>query len=166
MRTAEELRYLVLAVQREGNRVLAAELKPLGVTPSQAEVVRVLSDHQPLTLAGLGELLVCETGGSPSRLVDRLVARRLVHRQPAGTDRRQVALTLTGEGERVAALVRNAEEQLYRVIDELTRGEPVREAITILWALAAAFPAGQALARRTGRDQSARPGGRAKNRRT
>lgn len=54
-------------------RLLAADLRPLGVTPSQAEVLRVLADHQPLTLIGLGELLICETGGSPSRLVDRLV---------------------------------------------------------------------------------------------
>lgn len=44
MRIAEELRYLILAIQREGNRLLAAELRPLGVTPSQAEVLRVLSD--------------------------------------------------------------------------------------------------------------------------
>jgi len=37
-------------IQREGNRLLAAELRPLGVTPSQAEVLRVLGDHGPLTL--------------------------------------------------------------------------------------------------------------------
>ena len=36
MRTAERFRYLVLAVQREGNRQLIAELRPLGVTPAQA----------------------------------------------------------------------------------------------------------------------------------
>jgi len=53
---------LVLAIQREGNRLLAAELKPLGITPSQAEVLRVLRDYGPLTLNALGGLLVCETG--------------------------------------------------------------------------------------------------------
>ena len=66
MKVAEELRYLVLAIQREGNRLLAAELKPLGITPSQAEVLRVLRDHGPLTLNALGGLLVCETSNSPS----------------------------------------------------------------------------------------------------
>ena len=45
MRTAEELRYLILAIQREGNRLLAADLRPLGITPSQAEVIRVLADQ-------------------------------------------------------------------------------------------------------------------------
>jgi len=53
MRPAEELRYLILAIQREGNRLFASELRPLGVTPSQAEVLRVLNDHGPLTLTAL-----------------------------------------------------------------------------------------------------------------
>jgi len=148
MRTAEELRYLILAIQREGNRILAAELRPLGVTPSQAEVLRVLADHQPLTLLALGELLVCETGGSPSRLVDRLVTAGLVRREPDPVDRRQVTLSLTNQGRRTARQITRAEERLYDVIDAHTEGQPVDQALMLLRALAAAFPAGAALARR------------------
>ena len=33
MDSVEELRYLVLAAQRDGNRMLAAQLRPLGLTP-------------------------------------------------------------------------------------------------------------------------------------
>src|SRR5215212_5438791 len=44
MNEVEELRYLVLAAQREGNRMLAQGLRPLGLTPSQAEVETVLHD--------------------------------------------------------------------------------------------------------------------------
>lgn len=149
MRSAEELRYLILAIQREGNRALAADLRPLGLTPSQAEVIRVLADHQPLTLIGLGELLVCETGGSPSRLVDRLVGAELIRRETDPADRRHVTLTLTDDGEHLASRIADAEEQLYRTIDELTQGMPVRETLTLLRKLAAAFPAGQAVARRS-----------------
>lgn len=148
MRQAEELRYLILAAQREGNRLLAAELRPLGVTPSQAEVVRVLHDHEPLTLLGLGELLVCETGGSPSRLVDRLVTAGLVQRDAAAADRRQVTLRLTEAGQRLAQDIAEVEQRLYRAIDELTEGTPVDDALTLLRAFAGAFPAGQAVARR------------------
>jgi len=148
MRTAEELRYLILAIQREGNRILAAELRPLGVTPSQAEVLRVLADHQPLTLLALGELLVCETGGSPSRLVDRLVTAGLVRREPDPVDRRQVTLSLTNQGRRTARQITRAEERLYDVIDAHTEGQPVDQALMLLRALAAVFPAGAALARR------------------
>ena len=103
MRSAEEVRYLILAAQREGNRQLAQALRPLGLTPSQAEVLRLLGDRQPLTLTGLGELLVCESGTNPSRLVDRLVTAGLVHRTESPHDRRQVALTLSGVEVQVAA---------------------------------------------------------------
>ncbi|HSJ61705.1 MAG TPA: MarR family transcriptional regulator [Jiangellaceae bacterium] len=148
MRPAEELRYLILAIQREGNRRLAADLRPLGVTPSQAEVLRVLADHQPLTLLGLGELLVCETGGSPSRLVDRLVTAGLIQRKTNPADRRQVTLTLTRDGEGVAGRVAAVERDLYRLIDEGTTGTPLDDAIVVLRRLASLFPAGQAVARR------------------
>lgn len=148
MRPAEELRYLILAIQREGNRRLAADLRPLGVTPSQAEVLRVLADHQPLTLLGLGELLVCETGGSPSRLVDRLVTAGLIQRKTNPADRRQVTLTLTRDGEGVAGRVAAVERDLYRLIDEGTAGTPLDDAIVVLRRLANLFPAGQAVARR------------------
>ncbi len=83
MDRVEELRYLVLAAQREGSRGLADALRPLGVTPAQAEVLTVLrSAGRPLSVRELGELLVCETG-SPSRLTRSVVAAGLVR---SGTD--------------------------------------------------------------------------------
>jgi MarR family transcriptional regulator, organic hydroperoxide resistance regulator len=153
MRVAEELRYLILAIQREGNRLLAAELRPLDLTPSQAEVIRVLRDHGPLTLTALGELLVCETGNSPSRLVDRLVARGLVQRDTDPDDRRFIALSLTTEGKRLSRRIIACEGRLYRTIDDLVAGRPVDPTIETLRALAAPFPAGQALARRRDREK-------------
>lgn len=151
MRPAEELRYLVLAVQREGNRALAAALRPLDLTPSQAEVVRILQDHQPLSLAGLGELLVCESGTNPSRLVDRLVGAGLVDRATSPADRRGVALALTARGAEVADRVASVERELYARLDDATAGQPVSEALRVLHALAARTPAGDALDRRAGR---------------
>lgn len=150
MKSVEELRYLILAVQREGNRLLAASLRPLGLTPSQAEVLRVLEDNQPLTLSGLGELLVCETSTSPSRLVDRLVAQGLVQRDVDAADRRFVTLSLTKEGQTLVRRVGRAEDKLHDRLDQLTRDGPVQEAISLLRGVADAFPAGQALARRRG----------------
>ncbi|HEY0617730.1 MAG TPA: MarR family transcriptional regulator [Kribbella sp.] len=148
MKVAEELRYLVLAVQREGNRLLAAELRPLGITPSQAEVLRVLRDHGPLTLNALGGLLVCETGNSPSRLVDRLVAQGLIKRDIDPDDRRYLALSLTKDGRALCRRIVAAERVLHKTIDKLVAGQPVSETISTLRAVAEAFPAGEALARR------------------
>ncbi|MEV0284294.1 MULTISPECIES: winged helix DNA-binding protein [unclassified Kribbella] len=148
MRAAEELRYLILAIQREGNRLLAAELREIGVTPSQAEVLRVLRDHGPLTLNALGGLLVCETGNSPSRLVDRLVTQGLIQRDTDPVDRRYLTLSLTAEGRKVSRRIVAAENVLHEAIDERIAGQPVDQTIETLRALAAAFPAGEALARR------------------
>ncbi|MFB2596204.1 MarR family winged helix-turn-helix transcriptional regulator [Herbiconiux sp. P17] len=117
MRRAEQIRYLVLAVQREGNRQLAGALRPLGLTPSQGEAIRVIGDFAPLSLQDVGRLLICENGTNPSRLVDRLVDAGLVSREPAPDDRRRVTLSLTPAGHAAEAAVRAIEEELYRQID-------------------------------------------------
>jgi DNA-binding MarR family transcriptional regulator len=114
----EQLRYLVLAAQRDGNRALAGLLKPLGVTPAQAEVLRVLDGaSEPLTLSGIGERLVCEPG-SPSRLVTSLVEAGLVARRAHPSDARASALGLTAEGRERASQVAAAEARFYEDLRE------------------------------------------------
>lgn len=112
----EQLRYCVLAAQRDGNRTLAGLLKPVGVTPAQAEVLRVLDDApEPLTLRRIGERLVCEPG-SPSRLVASLVEAGLVVRRAHPSDARASTLELTAGGRERAGRVAAVETRFY---DEL-----------------------------------------------
>jgi MarR family transcriptional regulator, organic hydroperoxide resistance regulator len=151
VRHAEELRYLVLAAQREGNRAFARRLRPLGLTPSQAEVLRLLDERQPLSLTGLGELLVCESGTNPSRLVDRLVTTGLVRRDVAEHDRRNVELSLTDDGRTAAGRVAEVEAELYQFIDGALGDRDPSPVTGFLWALVAGRPAGDALRRRGGR---------------
>jgi MarR family transcriptional regulator, organic hydroperoxide resistance regulator len=148
MRAAEQLRYLALGAQREGNRWLANELRPLGLTPSQAEVLRVLGDAAPLSLSTLGELLVCESGTNPSRLVDRLVAAGLVERRPLETDRRAVVLTLTAKGEKLERRVRSIEDAMYAELDQAGSPAEVATAIEFLQLFVVGRPSGDALAAR------------------
>lgn len=150
MEPSEELRFLILGIQREGNRLFAAALRAHGLTPSQAEVVSILDSYGPLTLAGLGELLICDTSTSPSRLVDRLVAQQLVSREEDPKDRRRVTLQLTEQGRRLVPHVRRAEAMLHAAITELIKGEPVEETLHLLRTVADAFPVGAALRRRRG----------------
>ncbi|MCS5717809.1 winged helix DNA-binding protein [Herbiconiux sp. CPCC 205763] len=117
MRRAEQIRYLVLALQREGDRQLASALRPLGLTPSQAEAIRVVAEFGPLSLQHVGRLLICENGTNPSRLIDRLVDAGLVSREVAPDDRRRVTLSLTPAGRAAETAVRAIEEQLYQQID-------------------------------------------------
>jgi MarR family transcriptional regulator, organic hydroperoxide resistance regulator len=150
MESIEELRYLMLAVQREGNRTLTEALRPLNLTPSQAEVLRVLQDFQPLSLIALGDLLICETG-SPSRLVNGMVEAGLIERVPFTKNRRMVTLTLTEKGQEKAERVREVEQMMYRMITELLGGVPLPDIQALLWRFIEGRPAGDALARRTGR---------------
>jgi DNA-binding MarR family transcriptional regulator len=149
MRDAELLRYLVLAAQREGDRRLTRELRPLGVTPAQAEALRILGDHQPLSLAELGSMLVCESGSNPSRLVDRLVVAGLVERVADQNDRRLVSLSLTAAGKDVETAVRDVEEQLYGELDRATGTDGARELIAVLRRITDGTPAGAAVGRRS-----------------
>ena len=151
MQPIEELRYLILAAQREGNRLLAEALRPLRLTPSQAEALRVLQDHEPLSLIALGDLLVCETG-SPSRLVQGLVEDGLVERTPSSTDKRMVTLTLTDLGREMAAKVSAIEAQFYEATARLLHDSPQPEILGLLWRFVEGKPAGMALARRIGRE--------------
>jgi MarR family transcriptional regulator, organic hydroperoxide resistance regulator len=150
----EEFRYLVLAAQREGNRIVTETLRPLDLTPSQAEVLRVLQEQQPLSLIALGELLVCESG-SPSRLVNGLVEAGLVKRVPNASNGRMVTLTLTEKGEEMATRVSAVEVALYEFIAKALEGQSLSEGIALLWRLVKERPAGEALARRKRRAHEA-----------
>jgi MarR family transcriptional regulator, organic hydroperoxide resistance regulator len=148
VRQAELVRFLVLAAQREGSRRLTRELRESGLTPSQSEVLRILGDHGPLSLTGLGELLICESGTNPSRLVDRLVGAGLVERVVAADDRRQVTLSLTGTGGQMEAAVRVVEERLYLDLDAASVGVDLRPVLALLHRMSAGEPAGDALENR------------------
>ena len=156
MRQAERIRYLALAVQREGNRRLTADLKPLGLTPAQSEVLRILGDHAPMTLTALGRMLVCESGTNPSRLVDKLVDAGLVQRVTSDVDRRRVTLTLTDEGADKERAVQEVENRTYAVLESTFASIDVDGLIAYLELLVSGQPAGLALAERIAAEGDAR----------
>ncbi len=150
MQQVEELRYLILAAQREGNRLLAESLRPLGLTPAQAEVLTALASYEPLTLRALGDRLVCETG-SPSRLVATLVQSGSVDRRPDADDARATRLQLTAAGRDVVGRVSVIEADLYRqMLALLPEDAELGQIVSMLWSLVERRPAGMALARRIG----------------
>lgn len=152
MRTAEHVRYLVLAAQREGNRTLTTLLSHIDLTPAQSEALRIVADHGPLALKELGDMLVCDSGTSPSRIVERLVAAGLVDRDVDENDRRQVRLTASPLGRDRAASVRDIEDKLYDVIDGALGPEDADTLIRVLGVLTQGSPAGAALDNRLARE--------------
>jgi MarR family transcriptional regulator, organic hydroperoxide resistance regulator len=139
-----ELRYLVLAAQRDGNRLLAEALRPLGLTSAQAEVLGVLAARAPLSLHALGERLVCETG-SPSRLVASMVRAGWLERRPAPDDARRIGLSLTPTGAALAAQAAAVEAEFLAELGELLGDAPLAALNAALWRLVARLPSGKAL---------------------
>lgn len=145
MRQAEKIRYLLLAAQREGNRRLAAALEPIGLSPAQSEVLRILGDHGELTVSGVGRMLVCDSGTNPSRLIERLVQAGYIERVEDDEDRRRVHLRLTSAGTAKEQETRAVEDAMYAELDGLPGAT---ELIAPLELLIAGAPAGEALRRR------------------
>jgi MarR family transcriptional regulator, organic hydroperoxide resistance regulator len=148
MEAVEELRYLILAAQREGARALAELLRPAGLTAAQGEVLAVLRDAgRSLTVREIGERLVCE-GGSPSRLVASLVDAGLLERREHPRDRRAVELSLTAAGRTASDRVQKAEGELHAWLDSALSDREVAAASKTLRKLVAGRPAGEAINRR------------------
>lgn len=133
MNLEDEVRYLILALQREGNRQIAQVLAPAAVTPSQAEAISLLAEHGVMSLRDLGTLLVCESGDSPSRLIDRLVNRGLVRKVQSEVDRRAISLTLTDLGVDAYKKTIQPSEQMIRLsIQESLPREELHQLCTLL----------------------------------
>jgi MarR family transcriptional regulator, organic hydroperoxide resistance regulator len=145
----EELRYLVLAAQREGSRAFADVLRPLGVTPAQAEVLTVVRTATgPLAVREIGELLVCETG-SPSRLVTNLITAGLLQGSRDSADGRITRLSLTTAGRQIAAHVSAAEQKFQRQLAaNLAEDQALDTVVDFLRHFVANSPTGRAVARR------------------
>ncbi len=128
MNLEDEVRYLILGLQREGNRQIAQVLAPAAVTPSQAEAISLLAEHEVLSLRDLGALLVCESGDSPSRLIDRLVDRGLVQKEISTLDRRSLSLTLTSKGVDIYRnVIEPAEVGIRKAIREALSQEEINQ---------------------------------------
>jgi DNA-binding MarR family transcriptional regulator len=82
-------------VRREVERAL----EPLGITPQQFNVLRILRGARPGTLPTLeiAERMI-ERAPGITRLLDRLEVRALVKRERCGEDRRRVLCSITPAG--------------------------------------------------------------------
>ncbi|RDW15142.1 MarR family winged helix-turn-helix transcriptional regulator [Oceanobacillus chungangensis] len=128
---AEKFRYLILASQRQGNRIYKDLLFEIGVTPSKAEVISILMKYQPMSLKELGAMLICESG-SPSRLVERMVKDKLVERVKEKNDSRFVRLQLTSLGIDKYKLIVKAENQMYKILEEVYTEDELQLANQVL----------------------------------
>ncbi|WP_454978659.1 MarR family winged helix-turn-helix transcriptional regulator [Corynebacterium propinquum] len=100
----EEFRYLILALQRQGNRQLNSLFAKLELTNSQAEAIEIIGTYGPLSTREVGDYLICESG-SPSRLLATLAAKGLTMTSQSTTDKRATLHALTPAGREMTAAI-------------------------------------------------------------
>jgi DNA-binding MarR family transcriptional regulator len=115
---------------RTGDLVLArvaATLQPLGVSPAGGLVLGLLKDAgQPCSPNHISERLIVSRA-TVTGVLDTLVKRGLVRREPHPSDRRMVLVHLTKAGSRMADKVRlvvhRAEAEWMRSLSEPERAQ-------------------------------------------
>jgi DNA-binding MarR family transcriptional regulator len=104
----ETLGDLFWSVARQLRHHTRETVSPFGITPGQARALTELRRHGGMRLSALSERLrIAPRSGT--EVVDALEERGLVKRTPDADDRRATLVTLTPQGERIAADVRAAQ---------------------------------------------------------
>lgn len=137
---ANHLRYLVLAIQAEGERRLNDAFRDAGLdlTATQSEVLEVLAETGPLSQNELAERLVC-TKGNISRLVDRMAAKDMLRRESYPSDRRRVRIAVTDHGRELTRAAYQTISQLLAAIRSVYDETELAQLSTLLGRLSNAF---------------------------
>ncbi|MBS0941876.1 MULTISPECIES: MarR family winged helix-turn-helix transcriptional regulator [Leuconostoc] len=93
----EKLRYLTKAVDLEGEKQFAQLLSSEDITPTQNEVLKILAQYGSLSITEVGNLLICGSD-NPSRVVQRLLLKKLIVKEKNSSDSRKTNLMLTDLG--------------------------------------------------------------------
>ena len=112
----------------------AGRMREIGLTPSDAAVIRLLGRAPGLSQRSLADRL----GAAPSRvvsLIDTLQGRGLVERSRSSTDRRNYELHLTDAGQRVLHELRGIAEQHEAELLAPLSGEQVEQLDLLLMQL-------------------------------
>lgn len=111
----------LLALMAQASELLSsefhAELARQGVPVSTWRILATLSPDEPATIGELSRSCLAKQP-TMTRQIERLEARGLVTREVSASDRRQVKVRLTDEGQALAqALTKKATEHEARVIE-------------------------------------------------
>lgn len=115
----ESLPLLIARARHAVQRMLEAELAPLGVSTAQCMILLRLHDGGGNTAGALSRFSGVDSGAM-TRLVDRLVEKSLLARSPDPRDRRSVRLALTDHARELIPALRAS---VARVHDCLVRPE-------------------------------------------
>lgn len=129
-----QISYALAAAHRLVNQSLTERLKAHGVQLEAWRIMECLDGGTRLTMGELAKLVLINPP-TLSKLVDRMVANGLVHRQMAQKDQRQINLLLTDIGQKKMLSIRteveghnqdliekldaNGKQQLFHLLEQL-----------------------------------------------
>lgn len=122
MNKIEELRYLIEAVNKEGEEAYKKMLAPLDITPNQNEVLKILSVCDGLSVSGIGDLLICGSD-SPSRVIQRLINKEFVKKESDKKDTRKSIISITNKGKDILKESTKIEDAFNQTIQETIEKE-------------------------------------------
>ena len=76
---------------------LSQRLKPTGLSIDKTKILALLIDGKGMSMGELAEILVVNNP-TLTKMVDRMVADKLVFREPDSNDRRKVLIRITNSG--------------------------------------------------------------------
>lgn len=106
------------------SNLISKQLKPLGLTSQQYNVLRILRGQRKYAISvnAISERMI-DKMSNVSRLIDKLVDKKLVERKINRTDRRQVDIVITDKGLKIIEEVEKSDESLERNFKSLTEEE-------------------------------------------
>jgi DNA-binding MarR family transcriptional regulator len=98
--------------------------KPLGLSPEQYNVLRILRGQKgsPITVSSIQERMLNKMSNA-SRLVEKLKQKGMVVREECPTDRRQVDILITEKGLDILSQLHNQMYELNRSLIQLNEEE-------------------------------------------
>jgi DNA-binding MarR family transcriptional regulator len=96
-RVAERLGYLLKHAQLRHAQLIAAAMRPHGITGRQCAVLIAIDDHEPQSQQEVARRLDLDRTTMVA-LIDELESKALVSRSPAPDDRRKNVVALTAHG--------------------------------------------------------------------
>lgn len=119
---AEEAFVSIMRTAALMRRALAQAVEPLGISPAQYNVLRILrgAGIEGLPTLAVRDRLVEEAPGI-TRLIDKLERARCVRRDRSGRDRRTVRVQITPTG---LELLAKAEDGVRLLLERFAKGMP------------------------------------------
>lgn len=106
------------------NTQMIRVLKPFGITPQQYNVLRILrGQNQKPASVGLIQERMLDKSSNASRLIDKLVEKKLIDRKTCPEDRRQVDIRINQKGLDLLQDVEPNVDQMDSVFKSLSEEE-------------------------------------------